>query len=62
MSHVERSPRRHPWCTCPELTWANFDRFDRSACAGGTMAHPVVSVEEFQQLLATYPTRERVSR
>lgn len=44
MSHVERWPERHPLCTCP----AGLQGVDRSACAGGSIAHPVLTSEDFQ--------------
>jgi hypothetical protein len=47
---VERFPRKHPLCTCPDLTWANYATFDRSQCAGGATAHPVLTADDLQHL------------
>jgi hypothetical protein len=48
---IERFPRRHPQCTCPELTYDNFDTVDRSKCEGGEVAHPVVTLSMFKQFI-----------
>jgi len=46
-------PGRHPLCTCPELTWATLTQApDRGACQGGSIAHPVVTVDDIHALLA----------
>lgn len=54
---TDRWPARHPLCTCPELTWANFATFDRPQCMGGTTTHPVVGSEDLQRLIDTFKER-----
>lgn len=49
----DRWPRRHPLCTCPE--WApDFKGTpppDRRECQGGTIAHPVIGIEEINRII-----------
>lgn len=52
MPHTDRFPRRHPLCTCPELTFANLDAVDRSACQGGATAHPVLDTVDVASIVA----------
>ncbi len=60
MSHETRWPSRHPLCTCPELTFANLATFDRTRCAGGATAHPVLTGEEGEQLVAALKAQHGV--
>lgn len=48
MAHTERFGRRHPLCTCPEVSGLfGSTRIDaRPGCPGGTIAHPVISLDE----------------
>lgn len=48
---AENFNRRHYLCTCDELTYENFDSIDRSKCAGGTTAHPVLDRSMIQRLI-----------
>lgn len=50
---VDRFPRRHPLCTCPPVTFANLD-VNRTQCAGGSIAHPVVTAGDMRALLANF--------
>jgi hypothetical protein len=58
---VDRWPSKHPLCTCPDLTFAVYDGRmpppDRSHCAGGTTAHPILTADELERLIDTF--RER---
>lgn len=54
---VERFPRKHPRCTCPDLTWANFATLDRSQCAGCATAHPVLTADDMRHLIDTFKER-----
>lgn len=59
MSLADRSPGRHPLCTCPELTWAILDGrqppLDTSQCRGGAIAHPPpLDIDQVRELLAEY--------
>lgn len=57
MAHTERFPRRHPLCTCPEITFASLDkpRPPVSECAGGTIAHPPpLDLADLKALVAAY--------
>jgi hypothetical protein len=63
MAHYEKfNTRRHPLCTCPE--WEpNFEGIpqpDRSKCAGGDVAHPVLDADAIEQVLG--PAREALQR
>lgn len=51
---IERFPRRHYLCTCPELTYENFDTIDRSKCEGGEKAHPVVTQSMMAKLIENF--------
>lgn len=54
---VARFPSKHPRCTCPDLTFANLATLDRSQCAGGDRAHPVLTAEDLQRLIDTFKER-----
>jgi len=49
MAEPVRLPGRHPLCTCPEITWSG-PAPDRSQCAGGTTAHPVMTADDIKEL------------
>lgn len=55
MAHVDRFlPGRHPLCACPQdvhSLWTGTPPPDRSACAGGTIAHPVLSSQDIDHLV-----------
>jgi hypothetical protein len=54
---VERFPSKHPLCTCPDLTFANFAHLDRSQCAGGATAHPVLTADDMRHIADTFKER-----
>jgi hypothetical protein len=45
-----RPDRRHPLCTCAPVTF-DGPAPDRSKCAGGTIAHPVLTVDDLAKLI-----------
>jgi hypothetical protein len=45
-----RPNQQHPLCTCPPLTF-DGPALDRSKCAGGTIAHPVLTVDDLAKLI-----------
>lgn len=50
---------RHPLCTCPEVTFRG-PAPDRSACAGGTVAHPVLTDNDMREIMREF--RERMTQ
>lgn len=53
LTEYHRSPDPHPLCTCPPITFAGPNP-DRSKCAGGETAHPVLSRGDLDQLLEAF--------
>lgn len=64
MAHAERFPARHPLCTCPELTFANMNDAppDRTLCAGGAIAHRVISGDEMAEMVARFKREAAAGR
>lgn len=55
---VARFPAKHPLCTCPDVTWSNLN-VDRSQCAGGRVAHPVLDTDKARRLIDDFHNRLR---
>lgn len=53
---ASRTPRwksRHPLCTCPDWTpdFRGTPAPDRTACEGGTIAHPVFDARDLEAMI-----------
>lgn len=51
---TDRFVRKHYLCTCPDLTYENFDTIDRSKCEGGEKAHPVVTKSMMDKMIEAF--------
>lgn len=60
MIGLDRFNQPHPLCTCPPLTFSG-PAPDRSKCAGGAIAHPVLGRDDLAALAALYERPEVTS-
>lgn len=56
MAHAERAATQHPMCTCPPITFGG-PAPDRSACTGGSFAHPVIDAATMLRLADSWKQR-----